>query len=242
MKRYQLKRRAERQADTRRRIIDAAIDQHMQGVRGATITAIAERAGVSRVTVYRHFPDELSLLVACTSTYNIANPLPDLTSWASVDDPERRLGFVLTDLYRYYAANERMLSGGADAIPTHPALAEALQPFFAAIGTVQVALSAGWPVDSSPGSLLAGALGHALDFSTWRSLRQQQGLTDDQAVTLMVAMVTSARDVALKRKQRSRKGRGPARPIRRAAQPATRPAAMNPAVDRPGPRPRSPDR
>lgn len=202
-RRYQLKRRAEQQAETRRRIIEAAIEQHTIGMRAATITAIAERAGVSRVTVYRHFPDELSLLLACTSTYTDAHPPPDPSTWASVEDPELRLGYALTDLYRYYAENELILSSGADAMPSRPALAQALEPFFAAIEAIQTTLSHGWPVDSSPGSLLAGALGHALDFSTWRSLHHQQGLTNDQAVTLMVSMVSSARDAALRRKRRA---------------------------------------
>ena len=42
-----------------------------------TISAIAERAGVQRLTVYRHFPDERALLSACSSHYVVANPPPD---------------------------------------------------------------------------------------------------------------------------------------------------------------------
>jgi AcrR family transcriptional regulator len=34
------------------------------GPRATTVSAIAEGAGVTRLTVYRHFPDELSLVSA----------------------------------------------------------------------------------------------------------------------------------------------------------------------------------
>ena len=87
-RKYQLNKRAERQQETRRRIEAAAIALHEEvGGVAATITAIAERAGVSRLTVYRHFPDERSLLTACTGTYLAANPPPDPRDWARIPDP-----------------------------------------------------------------------------------------------------------------------------------------------------------
>ena len=204
-RRYELNRRAERQAATRQRIVEAAIELHQTiGASATTITAVAERAGVSRPTVYRHFPDEISLLVACTSLYGQRHPPPDPSSWVAVEDPELRLGFALTDLYGFYADNEPMFGSASDAMPTQPALAQALGPFFAAIAAIQKVLGVGWDVDASPGSLLAGALGHAVDFSTWRSLRHQQGLTNDQAVSLMVSMVTAVRDAAMRDEERSK--------------------------------------
>jgi AcrR family transcriptional regulator len=202
---YELSRRAERQAATRQRIVEAALELHQTvGANATTITAVAERAGVSRPTVYRHFPDEISLLVACTSLYGQRNPPPNPSSWLSVEDPELRLGFALTELYGFYADNEPMFGSAADAMPSQPALAQALGPFFAAIDAIRQLLGAGWGVDASPGSLLAGALGHAVDFGSWRSLRHQQGLTNDQAVSLMVSMVTAVREAALRDKQRSK--------------------------------------
>jgi AcrR family transcriptional regulator len=190
---YRQRARADRQLATRRRIIDATLDLHETvGAARATVTEIARRAGVSRITVYRHFPDEVSLLQACTGTYNIEHPPPDVSALASIGDPQRRLQTALTGLYGYYAENERMLGGGADALPTVPALGIALQPFFDAVGHLGQMLAVGWPSDGGPGSLLAGAIGHALAFPTWRSLREQQGLTNAQAVSLMVAMVVAA--------------------------------------------------
>src|SRR6185369_1888905 len=103
--------RADKQHGTRRRIVDAALELHETvGPARATITEIAKRAGVSRVTVYRHFPDELSLLQACTGTYNIEHPPPDPSGLAAIADPQQRLEAALTGLYAYYAENEPMLA------------------------------------------------------------------------------------------------------------------------------------
>jgi AcrR family transcriptional regulator len=196
-RKYELKRRAERRDETRRRIVDATIRLHQTvGPVGATITAIARAAGVSRLTVYRHFPDEVSLLQACTGAYNVAHPPPDVAELLSIEDPMRRLEAALDRLYSYYAENEAMLSSGDDAMPTHPALAVALQPFMEGQRQLVRLLATGWEVDGGPGTSLAAAVGHAIALPTWRSLRQVQGVSHDQAVRLMVGLVRAARDIS----------------------------------------------
>jgi len=89
-----------------------------------------------------------------------------------------------------------MLGSGADAIPTRLALAVALEPFLQALAHAARMLAEGWGVAAGPGSLMAGAIGHAVAFPTWRSLRHQTGLTDRQAVELMVGMVDGAREAS----------------------------------------------
>jgi AcrR family transcriptional regulator len=196
-RRYELKRRAERRDETRRRIVDATIHLHQTvGSAGATITAIAREAGVSRLTIYRHFPDEVSLLQASTGTYNVAHPPPDVGELLPIEDPVRRLELALDLLYRYYAENEAMLSSGADAMPTHPALAVALEPFFEGQRQLAALLASEWEVDGGPGTSLAAAIGHAIALPTWRSLRQEQGVSHEQAVRLMVGLVRAARDLS----------------------------------------------
>jgi AcrR family transcriptional regulator len=191
-----MKRRAERRDETRRRIVDAAIHLHQTvGPVGASITAIARDAGVSRLTVYRHFPDEVSLLQACTSTYAVANPPPDVRELMAIQDPVQRLEVALQRLYGYYADNEAMLVNGAEAIPALPALAVALQPMFEGQRRLVELLASGWEVDGGPGTTLHGAIAHAIALPTWRSLRHEQGLSADQSVRLMVAMVRAAKDL-----------------------------------------------
>ena len=190
---YTLKRRAERQSETHSRIIEATIAAHQTGdPDAASVTAIARRAGVSRLTVYRHFPDELSLLTACTSVYNARHPLPDLGGLAHIGDPVARLSAALTGLYAYYSDNEAMLRSGAAASATHPALLSALRPWFDALEALHQLLADGWPGRVEAGSVAAGALGHALDFQTWLSLRAGQGLTNAQAVALMTSLMEAA--------------------------------------------------
>ena len=97
---YELKRRAERQQETRRRIIDAAVELHTTlGPSRTTVSAIAERAGVTRPTVYAHFPDDRALFQACSGHVRQAVPPPDPTPWRLIADPCARLETALRDLY-----------------------------------------------------------------------------------------------------------------------------------------------
>src|SRR2546423_108843 len=107
---YRMKRRAEAEAETRRRITESAMELH--GTRGpsrTSISAVAERAGVRRSTVYRHFPDELSLFEACSSHWMAANPLPSIEGWLEIGDLGERFEAALTELYAYYRRTQPMM-------------------------------------------------------------------------------------------------------------------------------------
>src|SRR5215210_5780209 len=107
---YQKKRRAELEAETRRRITETAVELHgTVGPSRTSISAIAERAGVRRSTVYRHFPDEVALFAACSAHWEAANPPPDLADWNAIHDPDERLRVALDELYAYYRRTERMM-------------------------------------------------------------------------------------------------------------------------------------
>src|SRR6185312_8925397 len=91
-RKYQKKLRAEQQEETRQRIVEAMVALHREvGPARTTISAIAERAGVERLTVYRHFPDERSMFEACTSHYATVVPQPDPARWEGVEEPAERL-------------------------------------------------------------------------------------------------------------------------------------------------------
>jgi AcrR family transcriptional regulator len=121
-RKYELRRRAERQDETRQRIVEAAVALHTTlGPARTTVSAIADRAGVQRHTVYRHFPDERTLYVACSGLFQDLYPLPDPAPWQSIADPERRLRRGLTELYAYYerhAADFAPLLRDAEVHPT----------------------------------------------------------------------------------------------------------------------------
>ena len=193
VRRYELRRRAEKQEETRCRITAAAVELHESvGPAHATISAIAKKAGVQRLTVYRHFPDERALYAACTAHYQADNPPPDPASWAGIPGPEPRLRRALSEVYAYYRRTEPMMTNSIRDMPLKPVLFEILAPVFERWARMREVLSVGWEVRGQRRELLAAALGHALDFGTWRSLVRQQGLTDEQAIELMVCTVRCA--------------------------------------------------
>ena len=192
-RKYELKRRAERQAATRRRIVEATVALHEAiGGEATTITAIAERAGVGRLTVYRHFPDERALLTACTGHYLSLNPPPDPGTWEGIAEPASRLRVALGAAYAFYRRTHGMLARTEQDAPTNPVLAELMAPFVAFWDNVRDGLAQGWDGPEAPDPVVVAAIGHALAFSTWRSLVQEQGLDDDQAADLMLVLVRCA--------------------------------------------------
>src|SRR5216683_3553903 len=102
-RKYEQRRRADKQAETRRRIVEAAIELHRtKGPARTTLSDVARRAGVQRHTLYRHFPDERALGLACSGLFGELNPSPDPEPWRTVADPEERLRLGLSELYEYF--------------------------------------------------------------------------------------------------------------------------------------------
>ena len=108
---YRKKRRAELEEETRRRITESAVELHgTVGPSHTSMSAVAERAGVRRSTLYRHFPDEGVLFEACSAHWNAANPPPDLSRWAAIGDPDERLKRALEELYGFWRRTEPMMA------------------------------------------------------------------------------------------------------------------------------------
>src|SRR5688572_2000552 len=102
-RKYELKQRAERLEDTRRRIVEATVDLHRSvGPASTRISEIARRAGVQRVTVYNHFPDDSSLLTACSAHWRALHPAPDPGRWRAEEDVAARLRLGIRELYAWY--------------------------------------------------------------------------------------------------------------------------------------------
>jgi AcrR family transcriptional regulator len=187
---YKLKKRAERQAETRLRIIEAAIGLHNDlGPGRTTVSAIAEKAGVERHTYYRHFPDERDLFDGCTGLYMERNPLPDPTPWREIADPPKRLRRGLNEMYSFYERNEAMLANVIRDSQDHSLTREMFElhvaPRLGAIGEVLA--------EALPGSRrrdTQAALELALDFNTWRLLFRRSGMTSRQAAELMTKMTS----------------------------------------------------
>ena len=169
-RRYELKERAKQQADTRRRIVEAVVALHREvGPSETTISAIALRAGVERLTVYRHFADEATLFAACSAHFAGEVPPPDPAAWTGQRDPVKRLRAALSAFYDFYRRGEDMLTHIIRDAPTIPALAAVVAPRAKFVAMTRDRLLEGWG-DVGANTLLTAAVTHALRFETWQSL------------------------------------------------------------------------
>ena len=192
-RKYELKQRAAEMAETRLRITEAAVELHGTiGPARTTVSAIADRAGVQRHTFYRHFPTEADLFGACSAHYAAANPLPDQEPWRAIGDPQQRLARALDDLYAYYERTEPMFSKVLRHAELVDAIPPVLAPRLAYLAEAAEILAAGWPTRGPRRRVLEGALQHAIDFQTWRSLAADARFTRAEAVELSVALVVAA--------------------------------------------------
>jgi AcrR family transcriptional regulator len=188
-----MKRRAELEEQTRLRITESAVALHEElGPAHTSISAIAERAGVRRSTVYRHFPDEEALFAACSSHWRAANPPPSPGTWSSIGDPAERTSAALRELYAFYGRTEAMYSSLLRDEPLVPVVQRRLRDFYGYLRSVQDDLAAGRGLHGRRAQHVRAAIGHALAFPTWRSLTHEQGLGNDDAVELMCRLVEGA--------------------------------------------------
>lgn len=194
-RKYELRRRAKRQAETRRRITEATVELHAEvGPERTEISEVAKRAGVQRVTVYRHFPEQRLLLEACRDHWIEKNPPPDLTQWRAIGDPRTRLRAALEELYRYFEANEPLLDHVLRDAEQLPPLREVVDDGFGAyLAEARRVLGTGWGARGGRARRLNAVLGLALRFDTWRALVREERLSNAAAAELMVTLVDRSR-------------------------------------------------
>jgi len=191
---YRMTRRAEAEDATRRRITESAVALHEQvGPAHTSISAIADRAGVRRSTVYRHFPDEEALFEACSTHWRAANPPPNLADWAAIADPGERDRAALGDLYGFYRRTEAMYTSLLRDEELVPNIARRLRDFYDYLDAIRAVLMNGRGLRGNARRRTHAAIGHALAFPTWRSLTRDQELTDTEAVRLMARLIEDAR-------------------------------------------------
>jgi AcrR family transcriptional regulator len=189
-RRYTLQRRAENQAETRRRIVEATIDLHAElGPARTTISGVAERAGVQRHTVYAHFPTERQLFLACSGLALERDPLPDERVWRAIADPQQRLRRGLAEIYAWYARNAELANCVMRDAEVDPLIRDIVRLRLGSrMDAFQAALSRGL----RSGRELNAVLGLALSFHTWRSLVKEGGLSTDAAVAFLMRAIQSA--------------------------------------------------
>jgi AcrR family transcriptional regulator len=190
---YRMQRRAELEEQTRRRITESTMALHEElGPARTSISGIAERAGVRRSTVYRHFPDEDALFAACSSHWRALNPPPDARTWAEIADPAERTAAALRDLYAFYGQTHRMYESLLRDEPLMPIVQRLLRTFHEYLARVVDVLMTGRRLRGHAARRTRAAIAHAVAFTTWRSLTAEEGLSDEEAIGFMCLLTEAA--------------------------------------------------
>lgn len=185
---YELKQRAESQRQTRERIARAALELHQElGPAATTVSDIARRAGVGRVTVYRHFADESEIFGACSGLFFEENPPPDIHSWREIPGARERLRHGLAEAYDFHRRTEKMMSNVLADIPDH----DAVQPYYQLWAGASKILLEPWAPGGEPTARLRPTIALVLSFYTWRQLVREQGLAEEEAIALAEQLVVS---------------------------------------------------
>jgi AcrR family transcriptional regulator len=185
---YTLKKRAEQQAETRQRIVEATVELHSSvGPALTTISMVAERAGVQRHTVYAHFPDERSLFAACSGLVEERDPLPDAAAWRDIADRRERLTAGLTAVYDWYGRNAQLVACVLRDAELHEVTRETnMNHFGPPMAAWQEVLGA------TLGPKRRAMLQLALNYHTWRTLVLDAGLEQREAVQAMARAIECA--------------------------------------------------
>jgi AcrR family transcriptional regulator len=187
---YRMRRRADAQAATRLRITESAVELHgTLGPARTTMAAVAERAGVQRSTLYRHFPDEEALFAACSAHFYALHPPPDIEGWGAIEDPDERLQKALAELYRWYRATGTMFDLLLRDEHVVPSVRKRFGAFHARLATACDVLMAGRRLGRPERVRARAVIGLALAFETWRGLCRDGDLDDAEAVELFAAML-----------------------------------------------------
>ena len=191
-RRYEKRARATKEQETRRQIVEAALTLHGTiGPARTTVSAIAERAGVRRATVYRHFPDERALFMGCSGAWAERHPVPDPATWAGIADPAARLEAALDALYGWYEGAEPMLTAVLRDVDEVPIVAELQAGRLAYLAAIEDGLVPGWGARGTAAKRLRATIALALDFLTWRTLHER-GLGRTDAIAVMSSAVRAA--------------------------------------------------
>lgn len=186
-RKYRLNARAQKQEGTRQRIVEAIAKLHAEiGPAATTVSAIAETAGVERLTVYRHFPTNAAMFQACGAHWRTLHPRPDTEAWLQIPDPVERLTFALQQLYQFYDETEHMSANILRDEQVLPELA-AVANFQGWLLMASDRVCEAWPEEDR--LRLRPAVRLAIDFNTWQLLVRRMDLDHAAAAAVVLQMV-----------------------------------------------------
>jgi AcrR family transcriptional regulator len=190
-RRYELKKRAEALEETRRRITEATVELHRTvGPASTTVSEVARKAGVQRLTVYNHFPDEATLFAACSAHWRALHPSPDPSNWLSVDDVGERLRVGLEELYAWFRETDPMTANvlrDSEVLPDLRPIIE--RGLLAYLERVRSVLTKSFRVRGRRKEYVDSAARVVTDVNTWQALAD---LGDRKAADLAAGFIELA--------------------------------------------------
>lgn len=183
-----------RAASTQRmsdRIVRAAVRLHeRQGVRSTSWDEIAAAVGVSRATIYRHFPDLGALVPSCARAAFAAIDLPAPAEIEREFSSLRSAGARLERLARETCA---CYERGAGWLRAAEREGEAVPELGAALGRIRAGVTVLVDValrPARPTQAQKRVIGTLLDFAVWRRLRDN-GIAARAVPDVIVALARS---------------------------------------------------
>jgi AcrR family transcriptional regulator len=188
-RKYDMSRRASAVAQTRRRIVDATRELHLEkGIAATSWDDIAARAGVGVGTVYRHFPSLDELIPACgqISMERIALPDPQDASapFDGADTPAERIERLVREVFAIYERGAPELHALRDERDVHPRIADDHDAFEASLTALVDAAVEPSGIPPADGAVVRAMV----DLGTWQALRDQ-GLAPADAVDAVRRML-----------------------------------------------------
>ena len=190
-RKYRLKQRGEQMAATRRRIVEATVDLHRTvGPAATQVSEIASRAGVQRITVYSHFPDEATLFAACSAHWRSLHPAPDPATWSTIADPAERRRGALASIYTWFRETEPMTAKVLRDMDLKPALRPIIEGGLGRyLAAAHESLVTTTGARGATRKRVDAAVRAVLDFHTWRALAS---LGDKEAAELAAGLIELA--------------------------------------------------
>ena len=119
---YRARSRPPRAQGTRERILAAVRDLLAEaGFHESTVEQVAERAGVSRATLYQHFRSRVELDDAVCDTFAVNPALVELRQTVELPDPAAALAETLVEAVRFWASEDAVLAELYGVVAIDPA-------------------------------------------------------------------------------------------------------------------------
>ena len=133
-RRYSMSVRAEQAAQTRERILDAALACYREaGITATSLQAVARRADVSAATVLNHFGSADALARIVVDRLAAALHIPDDRAWQE-QGRRARVGRLVREMFEFYERSRPWFDIFRAELDVDPALREGEAGYWQAIG------------------------------------------------------------------------------------------------------------